>query len=160
MKGYLLGKKVFDKNFYAHRTPGGTAVVCFLLIQLYFLSRKSLYLLHRIKLIFEGKLFMTSKYASNMQIHIDQQRGLLYYDAFSSNLVICLIFYISISMQQNSTEPNLIRKTLYITKKLIKFRCEWVSRWHYYVQNIFLGFPDIFCLSQENLDVSSSIAQH
>ena len=68
---------------------------------------------HRIQPNLVGKSFITSKCVSYTSAHIDQQRALLYYDAFSSNLVICLIFYISSSI--NRVEPNVIDKTL-ITK--------------------------------------------
>ena len=71
----------------------------FLRIQWYFWFYLSVDFLHRIKANLVGKFFFSSKYVGYMQVLIEHQRALLYYDTFSSNLVICLIFFVSSSIQ-------------------------------------------------------------
>ena len=100
----LIRQKSFWKFFVHIELQGALPLYIFLEFIGIFDFILSLDLLHRIKPNLVGKSFITSKYVGYMRVHMDLQKALLYYDTFSLNLVICLIFYISSSIWQNWTK--------------------------------------------------------
>ena len=146
MKGYLLFKKMFVKVLCSLNSKGRCCCKFTSNLVIFFISCISRSF-QRIKPNLVGRSFITSKYVGYIGVHIDQQRTLLYYYAFSSDIIQAFMPIVLF----NRIELNLVGKTLIITKTFIKFWSTSVIRWSYQAPHIFLGFHDIFYLSQKTL---------